>query len=195
MPKHRTDEERLHCLQDYYASEKAMPSYSRLASILGYSCSSAAAAAAKRLAQVGYLRRGDGGRLAPGPRFFERDIGLSRVPAGSPAELDDFGSTTISIDAQLVRTPSRTFVVRLKGDSMIDAGLLDGDFVVAERDAVCRNGSIVVANVDGQVTVKYLFHAGTDIFLRAANKAYKDIKPKEQLYVVGLVVGSFRKLI
>ena len=78
---------------------------------------------------------------------------------------------------------------------MIEAGLLDGDFVIAERDSYCRPGSIVVALIDGQVTVKYLCQNGLDVFLRPANIAYQDIKPKEQLQLVGLVVGSYRKLI
>lgn len=172
-----------------------MPSYKRLAEIFGYSSPSAAAAAVKRLSKAGYLRRGEGGRISPGDRFFERVQGVGRVPAGQPDDIQDLGIDKVLIDSQLVRVPSRTFVVQLKGDSMIEAGLLDGDFVVAEREAYCRAGSIVVAQIDGQVTVKYLCENGPDVFLRPANSAYQDIRPKQHLQLVGLVVGSYRKLV
>jgi SOS-response transcriptional repressor LexA len=195
MPLHQTDGQRLACLRDYYSTERTLPSYQRLAGLLGYASTSAAAAAVKRLIAHEYLRRGEGGRICPGLRFFDRPIGLGRVPAGPPADNDEIGVGGVNIDSYLVRTPSRTFVVQLKGDSMIEAGLLDGDFVIAERNSYCRPGSIVVALIDGQVTVKYLCQNGLDVFLRPANIAYQDIKPKEQLQLVGLVVGSYRKLI
>ncbi len=195
MPLHQSDDQRLACLQDYYAGQRTMPSYQRLAEIFGYASPSAAAAAVKRLSRSGYLRRGEGGRISPGEKFFERALGIGRVPAGQPADIHDVGIDTVLIDSQLVRVPSRTFVVQIKGDSMIEAGLLDGDFVVAEREAYCREGSIVVALIDGQVTVKYLCEDGSDAFLRPANRAYQDLRPKQDLQLIGLVVGSYRKFV
>lgn len=131
----------------------------------------------------------------PGDRFFERPLSDAKVPAGLPVDLDDIGISAMDIDRQLVRFPSRTFVVQIEGESMIEAGLLDRDFVVAERESHCRHGDVVVALVDGRVTVKYLRDENGEVFLRPANKAYDDIRPKAELQILGLVVGSFRKMI
>ncbi|EIT72011.1 hypothetical protein WQQ_21480 [Hydrocarboniphaga effusa AP103] len=109
--------------------------------------------------------------------------------------MDDVGISAIDIDRQLVRFPSRTFVAQIEGESMIEAGLLDKDFVVAERESHCRHGDIVVALVDGSVTVKYLRDENGEVFLRPANKAHTDIRPKRELQILGLVVGSFRKMV
>lgn len=119
---------------------------------------------------------------------------MGHVRAGLPQprqDEDDF--EVLTIDDYLVPDPNRTFLARVKGDSMRDAGLLDGDMVVVQKNAPTRAGDIVVAVVDGQVTVKHLRHQlDGRFYLQAANPAFADILPTGELEILGVVVGSFR---
>lgn len=189
------DARRLDRLKDYFAREGALPTYQGIAHELGYASTSPAAAFVNRQVASRFLKKSVGGRVIPGERFFERPLADARVPAGHPVDLDTSSNSSIDIDRRLIRHPSRTFVVQVEGDSMVDAGLLHGDFVVAERESHCRHRDVVVALVDGRATVKYLWDEKGRVFLRPANKAYQDIWPRDQLQIMGLVVGSFRKMV
>ena len=144
----------------------------------------------ERLVDSGYLEMKDR-RLRPGARFFERPLMQSRVAAGLPAHAFDAPPDAVNIDAQLVRKPSRTFLLKVKGDSMIDAGLLPGDTLVVERTAAAREGDIVVALVEDAYTVKRLHREGRRFVLKPENKGYPVLRP-DNLEIVGIVVGSFR---
>ena len=104
----------------------------------------------------------------------------------------DSAAETIAIDAHLVPSPSRTVLIKVKGDSMIDAGILDGDTVVVEKRTTANVGDIVVAIIDNEFTLKHLAREKGRIVLRPANKAYPVIRPKEELEIFGVVVGQFR---
>lgn len=90
------------------------------------------AALAKRLQEQGYLESGPSGRLAPGKRFFEREV-VDSVRAGAPHPLAEVALGHISIDEHLIRNPSKSLLLKVKGDSMVDAGLMEGDVVVVQR--------------------------------------------------------------
>lgn len=146
-----------------------------------------------RLTDAGYLERVDG-RIAPTKRFFERSV-VGSIRSGPPQaagqeELDD----RLSVEDYLVQHPARTSYCHVRGDSMKDAGLLDGDVVVVEANTLPRPGDIVVAVVDHQVTVKHLrMDAAGAWFLEPANAAYEPIRPTGSLEVLGVVTGSFRR--
>ena len=100
---------------------------------------------------------------------------------------------SIAIDRYLVRQPSRTVLLSVRGDSMQDAGLLEGDNLVVDRGAPARVGDIVVAIVDNQFTVKYLAQDARGFYLKPGNMAYAPIRPQGQLEIYGVVTGSFRR--
>lgn len=189
-----SDGQRLGVMRDYYAKNQAFPSMQRIAKVVGYRSTSAVSAFVDRLSQTGHLTRTEGGRVAPGPHFFERALVTEKVPAGVPVGREDLGNTPTLIDQMLVRHPSRAFILRIEGDSMVEAGLLDGDYVVVERDTLPQVGDIVVAHVDGRYTVKYLAGTASRHYLKAANPQFRDIVAKDRLEIVGLVVGAFRKI-
>jgi hypothetical protein len=116
------------------------------------------------------------------------------VQAGLPAEAADVLPEAMHIDTHLIEIPSRTILLRVRGASMRDAGLLPDDTVVVLRGAVACPGDIVVALVDGEYTVKRLDidDSGQPV-LRAANPEFEDVRPAEELEVVGVVVGQFRR--
>lgn len=187
-----TDTEHLAKLRTYWKHHRSFPSMLKLCEVVGLQSTSSVFGMVSRLAEAGYIQRVDG-RIAPTKRFFERQV-VGRVRAGQPepAMEDDF--EVLTIDDFLVDDPNRTFLARVKGDSMKDAGLLEGDLVVVQRNSPTLVGDIVVAVVDGEVTVKHLRQTSAGrFFLRAANPDYADIVPKGELEILGVVVGQFRR--
>src|SRR3954468_7807037 len=182
-----SDDEYLHKLQDYYARHQIFPSYAAIGRIVGLKSTSSVAAFLARLKDDGYIDVKDR-RLRPCARFFERPLVQSRVAAGLPAMAFDAPAEGLAIDAHLVRRPSRTFLIAVKGDSMIDAGLMPGDTLVVEREHAANAGDIVVAVVDGAYTVKRLARENRKFVLAPENRAYPVLRP-DPLEIVGVVVG------
>lgn len=166
----------------------------KLAEVLGLASSGGVFKALGRLVDAGYLERVAGGRIAPTNKFFALPL-LGTVRAGLPQPADqDEGFELVNIEDYLVDHPERTSFCRIKGDSMRDAGLLDGDMVVVEANSPTKPGDIVVAVVDNQVTVKYLRTDRSKRWrLEPANPAYDVIYASSSLEVLGVVVGSFRR--
>jgi len=181
-------------LQDYYARHRALPSYSSIGSLLGLRSKSSVAALVARLKLAGLLDSTPDRRLAPTRRFFERPLAESPVHAGLPNPIDDGPGDALTIDDYLIEHPSRTVLVRVKGDSMMDAGILDGDLVVVEKTAAAKRGDIVIAIVDGQFTLKTLDLERGRFVLKPENKAYPIIRPESDLEIFGVMVGLVRKV-
>jgi len=93
-----------------------------------------------------------------------------------------------------VREPSKTELIRVKGDSMIDAGIHEGDFLVVQRQHHASPGEVVVAIVDNEFTVKYLGRERNEFVLKPANKAYPVIRPHGRLEIYGVMAGLVRKV-
>jgi SOS regulatory protein LexA len=187
-----TDFDYLTQLQDYYAAHGALPSYARIGELVGLRSKSSVSALIDRLAEAGLVQRTPDRRLAPGEDFFARPL-VDSVRAGLPQAANDTGQDSIAIDRYLVRQPSRTVLLSVRGDSMQDAGLLEGDNLVVDRGAPARVGDIVVAIVDNQFTVKYLAQDARGFYLKPGNIAYAPIRPQGQLEIYGVVTGSFRR--
>lgn len=187
------DEDYLGKLQDYYALHKTLPSFAAIAELLGFRSKNAVTALVARLKLQGYLDAAPDRRLKPGKRFFERMLAESAVQAGFPSVASSDRHDSLSIDEYLVERPSQTVLITVKGDSMIDAGIVPGDVVVVEKRQVANIGDIVVAIVDNEFTLKTLGREKDGFVLLPANKAYPVIRPKGQLEIFGVVVGQFRK--
>lgn len=165
---------------------------SKLAQVVGLRSSASVFGLVGRLVSAGFLERVDG-RIAPTKAFFAyRMLGLVR--AGVPQEAPDEEFETLSAEDFLVQHPERTSYATVRGDSMAGVGLLDGDIVVVEHNTPTRPGDVVVAVVDDRITVKTLVLAAGEYILRAENPNYEDIRPGNSLEVLGVVVGSFRRM-
>ena len=183
----------LAALQDYFAMHRILPSYSHIAQMLGFKSKNAVTALVARLKLQDYLDSAPDGRLKPGKRFFERILAESTEQAGFPSTATSDRHDTLTIDEYLVERPSETVLITVKGDSMIDAGIVPGDVVIVEKRQVANIGDIVVAIVDNEFTLKTLGREKSQFVLLPANKAYPVIRPKGQLDIFGVVVGQFRK--
>lgn len=118
---------------------------------------------------------------------------IDGVRAGFPTMAEGYCDNNISFDEMLIKKPYSTFCVNVVGDSMIEAGICDGDIVVVEKGERVRDGDIVVANVDGDFTLKYYRIKNGKIWLEPANSNYSNIIPQNELTIVGLVTGLVRK--
>ena len=117
-----------------------------------------------------------------------RRLSLRRHPA------EDELADTISIGEYLIGHKESSFILRVDGDSMIEAGILEGDMVIFERGRDPKNGNIVVALTEDGYTLKYLKSTNGRVYLKAANQDYPNIYPKEG-QIIGVVTASFRKYV
>jgi DNA polymerase V len=140
------------------------------------------------LSLKGVFRAGRRGAL-PLPFF------LSKVPGGFPSPADDYLEGELDLNELLIQHPAATFYVRLAGDSMIKAGLFDGDILVVDRAVKAQHKHIVVAVIDGEMTVKRLYSRGGRVELHPENPAYPPILIGEgrDLIIWGVVIGSVRQ--
>jgi repressor LexA len=188
------DRSYLASLQDYYARHRALPSYATIGNLLGLKSKSSVAALVARLKLAGFLESTPDRRLAPTSRFFARPLADTPVRAGMPEAVDDGEAEALTIDDYLIERPSQTVLIRVKGDSMMDAGIFDGDLVVVEKRPSAQRGDIVVAIADNQFTLKRLETESGRFVLKAENKAYPLIRPEGALEIFGVMVGLVRKL-
>jgi len=190
---HPRDAEYLARLQDYYASWKSIPSYSSLCGILGIASKSWVKAVLDRLAKAGFVERTPEGVWVPTREFFARPFAESAVQAGMPVSVTATHGDHYVIDEMLVHTPSLTTMIPVKGDSMINAGIRDGDVAVVEKRHLAKEGDIVVAIVDGDFTLKTLGRERGKYVLYPANPEFPVIRPQGTLEIFGVLIGLIRK--
>lgn len=117
------------------------------------------------------------------------------VAAGFPSPADDFLVRRIDLTEQLITHPQATFLLRVSGESMRDAGIFDGDMLLVDKAIKPRHGHVVVAVVDGEFTVKYLHQRAGRVKLKPANPTFPEITPREgqTLEVWGVVTASIKR--
>ncbi|MBA3034631.1 MAG: LexA family transcriptional regulator [Gammaproteobacteria bacterium] len=188
------DSDYLSRLRDYYVEAKRIPSHQRIAALMGFASKTAAKKLLARLESAGFLERTpDDDAWMPAARFFERPLADVAVRAGAPDMIDGMGGEPFLVDQYLVRQPSRTVMVPVKGDSMIDAGIHEGDVVVVERTKAARAGDFVIAIVDNEFTLKELGLERGRFILKPHNPAYPIIRPQSELEIYGVVTGLVRR--
>ena len=193
MPTPNRDEEHLAKLRDYYAETRRIPTQQRIAELIGFS-KPAARKLLDRLVAEGYITRTpDDEAWIPAQRFFERPLVEASVHAGMPVATEGVAAEPFFVDEYVVRQPSRTVMIPVRGESMIDAGINDGDVAVVERGVAARSGDFVVAIVDDEFTLKELATERGQFILKPHNKAFPVIRPKGKLEIFGVLVGLVRR--
>lgn len=188
------DADYLNRLRDYYSENPRIPSLQRIAQLMGFASKAAASKLLTRLYDARYIERtADNDAWIPAERFFERPLADVAVRAGVPEDVDSVAPQPFLVDRYLVRKPSETVMIPVKGDSMIDAGIHEGDIAVVVRTHAARAGDFVVAIVDNEFTLKELATERGRFVLKPHNRAYPVIRPKGQLEVYGVVTGLIRK--
>lgn len=127
----------------------------------------------------------------------ELPLAGDRVQAGFPSPAEDFAVKRIDLTEVLITHPQASFLLRVAGTSMVDAGISDGDMLVVDKAIKPRHGHIVVAVIDGEFTVKFLQHRAGRTWLRAANPTFPDIRPKDHqtIEVWGVVTCCIKRFV
>ena len=119
------------------------------------------------------------------------DVGIS---AGFPSPADDFIELTIDLNRELIKHKDSTFFAKVKGDSMKNAGIFDGDLLIIDKSLEPQDGKIAICQIDGDFTVKRIKKENDIVWLIAENEDYKPIKVTEEneLMIWGIVIHSIK---
>ena len=195
MSAQNNDAEHLDRLRDYYAENRRIPSFKRIADLMGFASKAASSKLLERLESAGFVQRTpDDDAWIPSNRFFERTLADIAVRAGAPDAIEGSQGDLFLVDQYLIRHPSTTIMVPIKGDSMIEAGIHEGDIIAVDRKKAAKSGDFVVAIVDNEFTLKELGIEQGKFILKPHNKAYPIIRPKDELEIFGVMVSLMRRL-
>ena len=114
------------------------------------------------------------------------------ISAGFPSPADDYTEENIDLNDHLISNPFSTFFLRVKGDSMINAGIQDKDLIIVDKSLTAKPGDIIIAMIDGEFTIKRLSIRNNELYLKAENNTYPDFKFKNHIdiQIWGVVVYS-----
>lgn len=193
MPRDMKIKEKIGKMRAFYRSEKRVPTYREMLKLFGYKSKNSVFGLLKRLEELGYVSKGPGGKLG----FTDKLTGsiriLGTIQAGFPSPAEEELADTITLDDFLVERPECTYLLRVIGDSMIDAGIHPGDIVLVEKGRNPQSNDIVVARVDDEWTLKYFLRDRYGVTLQPANRKYAPIRPRNSLEVAGIVRAAIRK--
>lgn len=179
-------------LEDFYGENKRMPTYSEMMKLFGFKSKNAVAKVVEKMIEAGMVGKDYLGRLVPSETFGEiPKLGL--VTAGFPATVEEELADTVELDQFLIKNKALTYMLEVDGDSMIDAHIEDGDMVLVEKSSHAQDGQIVIAEVDGEFTMKYFRKKGDKAWLEPANVKYKPIYPVHSLKVIAVLKAVIRK--
>ena len=118
----------------------------------------------------------------------------AKVPAGFPSPAADYEENQLDLNKHLIKNPAATFFVRVSGDSMIGAGIHDGDLLIVDRSLDPRDKNVVIAVIDGELTVKRIRIQKKKVFLVPENENYTiiNVSDREDFSIIGKVVSVFR---
>ena len=185
----------LNQLKDFYAVERYIPTYEFMGSAFKIGSKSLVSKFVKLLLEGGFLDYGSDRRLKPGRRFFEIPITYESVQAGPNTDSFVEGGEYIALTDLMIRKPSITRVAPIRGNSMKNLGILDGDWAVYELHPFAHAGQLVVASLNNQnaLTVKELGKEGNTHVLIPHNENFEIMRPKEGFHVRGIVMGICRR--
>lgn len=183
---------RVENVQQFLKDQGRMPSYSEMCELFLVKSKQAVARVVDKMIEHGLVEKDDTGQLIPkGIKGGARMLGT--VQAGFPSPAEEELADVISMDDFLIANQTATFLLKVSGDSMIDAGIQEGDLVLVERGKQPKKGDIVVAEVDHEWTMKYFENRNGKTVLIPANKNYPIIEPEQELVLAGVVTAVVRK--
>jgi repressor LexA len=198
-----TDKQRriLELIADAIERDGYPPTYQQLCDVLGFSSKNGVKKHIDALVAKGYMEKDSSARgmRIIDPEFKPHGNEESNVPlighvaAGFPILADENVERYVPVPRHLIKSEGRYYALRVRGDSMINAGIFDGDLVIVKANNVANPNDIVVALIGDEVTVKRFIVDGGMNYLKAENPAYHDIYPQEEWSIQGKVVGLIRE--
>lgn len=178
-------------LEKFYFAHQRMPTFQEMTSLWGFRSKNAVSKMVDKLLEARLVSKDHLGRLVPTESFGEIQM-AGLVKAGPPSEVDEL-TDTVDLDEFLIKNKELTYMLEVDGDSMIDAHIEEGDHVLVERANAAKDGDIVIAEVDGEYTMKYLRTKNCKLHLEPANEKYSDIYPEHSFNILGIVKAVVRK--
>lgn len=188
----------LNYIREFQRKRGYSPSLSDLAVAFGVRSKNAVAKVINALVRQKHLEKDPKGRI----KILEHDTPETKpftlplfgpIPAGFAAPAEEQAEELLTIEHYLVRDKNSTFLLRVKGNSMINAGIHNGDLVVVERKTEPKVNDIVVGVLDGEYTLKRLKKDKGKFYLQAENSDYPDLFALDELQVAGVVRGVIRR--
>ncbi len=176
----------------FYKESRRMPSYAEMINLLGVKSKSVVNFWVNKLIEAGIIEKDNQGHLTFTKRSFAIPL-VGSVQAGFPSPEEEALCDVLSMDEYLITRPESSFLLQVNGDSMIGEGIMEGDLVIVEKWREPKNGDIIIAEADGEWTMKYFRKQGKQITLEAANPKYPVIRPKQELKIGGIVSAVIRK--
>jgi len=193
MPRDIRLADKIRSLRQFWRQERRAPTYAEMLDLFGYKSKNAVFGLLRKLEETGYVAKDENGRIALLPKLTGTVRILGSIAAGFPVAEEEQESEAITLDEYLVKSPDNTYMLTVRGDSMIDAGIMPGDIVLVEKGPAPNQNDIVVACVDEEWTLKYYVRDNAGVRLEPANPKYKFIRPLRSLEIGGIVRAVIRK--
>jgi SOS regulatory protein LexA len=187
-----TDETKLKKIRRFYRENKRMPTLGEIRSLMGFHSRNAAFKLVNKLVSEQFLEKDEKGHLIPKYLYGQARV-LGEVEAGIPVTAEQDFSTSLSMDEYLLGNRETTYILKVRGYSMQDAGIMPGDMVIAEKGRPAKYGDIVIAEVDNSWTMKYFQKVNGRICLLPANRDFKPIYPEQEMNISAVVTAVVRK--
>src|SRR5215471_12928773 len=202
----RRQQQVLNFIQEKQDTEGWTPTFREIAAHFGFGSPNAALTHIQALSAKGFLKNRPGRArsfqvtdpLRPKSLLRPRIISVplyGSIPAGLPqdAAQEEEGCVLIDVETLGIKPTARTFGLKVRGDSMLGKHIVDGDVAIIEHGVQPRNGDVVAALIDGQVTLKTFILQRGKPFLRAENPRYPNLIPQEELQIQGVMVALVRR--
>lgn len=193
-------------IKAFYDQEGYFPSTRDLNHLLGLKSSNTVFSHLQSLIKKGYLKKNAKGKITgitEKPNFFQKITQLAGaiaipyypegVPAGFQAPAEDAGREMLTVDQYLIRSPSNTFALKVRGNSMEKAGIMPDDLLLVEKRTDAKPGQIIVAHLPSGFTVKRLIEENGQKYLKAESSQDYQIKLEEGTEIWGIVIGTVRR--
>jgi SOS regulatory protein LexA len=193
MPRDIKLADKIRRLRRFWRLERRAPTYAEMLDLFDYKSKNAVFGLLRKLEEAGYVAKDANGRIALLNKLTGTVRILGSIAAGFPTQEEQQETDAITLDEYLVKNPDNTYMLTVRGDSMIDAGIMPGDIVLVEKGPRPNQNDIVVARVDDEWTLKYYVRDNAGVRLEPANPKYKFIRPLRSLEIGGVVRAVIRK--
>ncbi|MFA5318373.1 MAG: LexA family transcriptional regulator [Patescibacteria group bacterium] len=181
-----------HSFMKFFQRSRRLPSYAEMLEIFGFKSKNAVSKVISKFIDEGLVNKDESGHLIAGADMLGIRL-IGNIQAGMPTDTEQVHGEAISLDEYLIEEKDKTYLLEVNGDSMVGAGINEGDIVIVRQGQTPRIGDIVIAEVDHEWTMKYYEKQNNKIVLKPANKNYPLIKPIGELKIGGVVKGVVRK--
>lgn len=179
-------------IRQFHQKQRRVPTLEEMSKLFKFASKRSAFLLVERLVEAGLIEKDAKGRITIKRMFLPLPV-LGSIRAGIPQDEQEQLIDTLSFDEYLVDRPESSYLLKVMGDSMEDAGLREGDIVIVDKKKEPKENDIVVANVDDQFTLKYFRTIDRRVCLVPGNKKYKTIYPNDSLTIQGVVISTVRR--